>query len=238
MIEVLHYLNERTDEFATHLSVANLLQRQLDKVVDDDDTQVEVRHINTIKSGLLVHLYNIVEATSTRTLGVVSDAVVSAPPGQWTEKVLKEWVRVRILNTEDSNSDKALNTLTSISASLASGQKTEPFKVKNIPGSWNLESIKLIAKRLNCVLKVDDVVAKKAHTPTYRDETNAFRFLADRRNAIAHGNTTFEEGAKEYTLDQIKDLADSILPYLEAVIHSYQTYLNNNEFLKNKVDAA
>lgn len=52
MREVLEYFEERASEFDRHLFVARLLEARIDDVVGDDDAQIEIRHVNTLKSGL------------------------------------------------------------------------------------------------------------------------------------------------------------------------------------------
>jgi hypothetical protein len=101
MREVLDYFEERSSEFDRHLFLARLLEARVDDAVGDDDAKIEVRHVNTLKSGLLIHLYNIVEAITTRTMEIVGQTVVTEKPKLWTEVVLKEWVRAAIWDGED-----------------------------------------------------------------------------------------------------------------------------------------
>ncbi len=54
-------------------------------------------------------------------------------------------------------------------------------------------------------------------SPKYRDLT-PLEFLADRRNAIAHGRRTFENGANDLTLPDIAELASITLNFLPSAI--------------------
>jgi hypothetical protein len=76
-------------------------------------------------------------------------------------------------------------------------------------------------------------VSRGAYEPTYRNETTALEYLANRRNSIAHGSSTFEEGAYDLTLHEIDELANKILPYLKEVSISYREYLKNKRYLKH-----
>lgn len=231
MNEVLTYLTDRMEEFDRHLLIARMLEARINELVEGDAIRVEVRHINTLKSGLLIHLYNIVEAVITLTLETVGRTVVSEKPGRWTEGVLNEWVRSQIWSGEEKIGDGALKRLTGFSSILASGQNVDPFDVKGVPGSWTDESIKTIAKRLGCALEMPPEVKRAAYEKVYKDESTAMAYLAERRNAIAHGKTTFEDGAKDQTLDDLQKLAGRVLPYLRAVSESYQSYLDNKSYL-------
>lgn len=229
MNEVIAYLDEREEEFQRHLTIARMLQGRVDDV--DGDGQVEVRHVNTIKSGLLIHLYNIVEAINTRTLDTVGQTVVLEAPKRWTEKVLKEWVRAEIWAGEERIGEAALKRLALMSRTLASGNSPTAFIIKGEPGSWDDEAIRKVADRLGCTLVLSSETKRAAYEPVYRNETTALKYLAGRRNSIAHGGSTFEDGANDITLEEIAALASRVLPFLRAVTESYRTFLINKIFL-------
>lgn len=237
MRDILEYLRERKDEFERHLFIARMLEARIDELVGEEGHQVEVRHVNTIKSGLLIHLYNIVEAVTTRTLGVVGATVVAESPKRWTQSLLKEWVRAAIWSGEDRISDGALNRLAEVSGLLVSGDPLTSFAVKGEPGSWDDKAIKKVAERLGCRLLLSEGVKEAAYTRKYRDQTTAMKHLAVRRNQIAHGETTFEEGANDLTLNELSELANRVLPFLKEVTESYQTFLNDKDYLAS-IEAA
>lgn len=238
MRDVLAYLAERESEFARHLSVARLLEARVDESVGEEDTQVEIRHVNTLKSGLLIHLYNIVEAVTTRTMAVVGKTVVTERPKRWTEAVLKEWVRAAIWGGEERVGEGAIARLTRVSGVLVSGEAPDAFVVKGEPGSWDDEAIKKVAERLGCALVLSDEIKRAAYERVYRDETTALKYLSRRRNDIAHGQTTFEEGAHDLTLDELSKLAGRVLPFLKAVTESYDVFLSNKSYLAAEEVAA
>ena len=238
MRDVLTYLDERREEFDSHLAIARILEARIDEGSSRGEIRVEVRHINTIKSGLLVHLYNIVEAVTTRTLKTVGRTVVTKRPALWTESVLKEWVRAAVWSGEERIGDGAFNRLAGVSRTLVSGLAPEEFAVKGEPGSWDDKAIKKIAERLGCRLAFTPEISQAAFEKKYRNETTAMQFLADRRNAIAHGSTTFEEGARDMTLDNLEELAGRVLPFLTAVTECYQAYLDGKAYLQAEEAAA
>lgn len=238
MREVLDYFEERRSEFDRHLFVARLLEARVDDAVGDDDAQVEIRHVNTLKSGLLIHLYNIVEAVTTRTMKVVGRTVVTEKPKLWTEAVLKEWVRAVIWDGEDRIGEGVVARLTSLGGVLASGDAPEAFMVKGEPGSWDDMAIKKVAKRLGCQLVLSRAIARAAFERVYLNEMTAMQYLASRRNAIAHGETTFEEGARDHTLDEIAELASRVFPFLKAVAESYEAFLAAKSYLAPQEAAA
>lgn len=238
MNEVFEYLEERRVEFSRHMFVARLLQGRVGEEPTAEDQLVEVRHVNTLKSGLLIHLYNIVEAVTVRTLKVVGETIITERPKLWNEKVMKEWIRASVWDGTERLGDGVVKRLVGVSGALASGESPAEFNIKGEPGSWNDAAIKAVADRLGCQIVLSDDVARAAYEKVYRDEKTAMRYLADRRNAIAHGEATFEDGAGEHTLDDIEILASRILPYLKGVAESYVAYLESKRFLASQTPSA
>ena len=238
MKEVLDYIDERKAEFDRHLFVARLLEDRVDDEVLPEEGRVEVRHINTLKSGLLIHLYNIVEAVSTRTLVVVGQTIITEKPRLWTADVMKEWLRAVIWDGEDRIGEGVVKRLMGVSGVLASGGAPDAFMVKGEPGSWDDAAIKNVAKRMGCSLNVPRAILREASEPVYLNEMSAMKYLSSRRNAIAHGATTFEDGARDQTLAEISDLANRVLPFLRAVSTSYQTFLDTKAYLAPQEIAA
>jgi hypothetical protein len=237
MKEVVDYLAERKSEFSRHMVIARIIESRVNDKTSGTSAKVEVRHVNTLKSGLIIHLYNIVEATLTRSLTAVGDCILAERPARWTEGVLKEWVRAEVWSAEEKIGAKALENFTKISGMLAAGGNVPAFSVKGEPGSWTDKGIEKIAQRLGCKLVLSAAIKKDALSKTYKDQTNAFEFLANRRNAIAHGNVTFEEGANQMSLDELQKLADRIIPFLLAVVESYQTYVETKAYLTSTESA-
>lgn len=235
MIDVLSYLEERREEFQRHLKIARMLESRVDESLDEGGDPIEIRHVNTVKSGLLIHLYNIVEAITTRTLETVGSTIVADRPALWKEQVLNEWIRAEVWSGEDRIGEGALKRLTELGLTLASGNHPTEFAIKGEPGSWNDKSIKKVATRLGCELVLSSSVRRAAYETVYRNDTTALAYLANRRNAIAHGASTFEEGAYDLTLNEIDQLANRVLPYLEEVSISYRDYLKNKHYLADEV---
>lgn len=238
MKEIFDYIDDRRLEFERHLDVARLLEARVDEGPTPNAPQVEVRHVNTIKSGLLIHLYNIVEATTTRIMEFVGQTVVTEKPKLWTEVVRKEWIRAEIWDGTERLGDGAVTRLLNISGVLASGNAPTAFTIKGEPGSWDYEAIKKVAKRLGCQLSLSHAVKRRAFERVYRNDTTAMQYLASRRNAIAHGATTFEEGAHDQTLDDISQLADRILPFLYSVAESFEAFLTSKSYLIKQQETA
>jgi hypothetical protein len=64
-----------------------------------------------------------------------------------------------------------------------------------------------------------------------RFELSPLQFLADRRNAIAHGQRSFEEGASDLQLSDIAELGNVTLDYLAFFADAVQSHVTENAHL-------
>lgn len=140
-------------------------------------------------------------------------------------------MRAEIWSGEERIGEGAVTRLAAVSGALASGESPPAFVVKGEPGSWDDDAIKKVAMRLGCTLALTQDVRRAAYERAYRDETTAMGYLAKRRNAIAHGVSTFEDGANDITLDELAVLANRVIPFLRGVAESYHDFLANRSFL-------
>ena len=211
MDAVFEYLEERCAEFDRHIAVARMIESRVDQQPLLGIIPVEVRHLNTIKSGLLIHLYNIVEATLTQILSEVGNFVVSHKPAEWRKELLSEWVKSKVWSDDRIAPQNAISKFTDVGETLAAGGYLSPFELKGASGTWDDQAVVQLSKRLNCKLILRKDVKRKALEKVYRNDTTALGFLAKRRNDIAHGATTFEDGAQGLTLDEIEELGSGLI---------------------------
>jgi hypothetical protein len=233
MSELATSLSERREEFETHFTVAVALE---DRIFAGDDVSIgeirlSSRHLLTMKSGLLVHLYNIVESTMSRATNLVGSAFGTVPPRQWTEKALREWLRKNAVARIDGSEDARLDTVHSFSLLLIEGNPLGPQELKKPSGTWTDKSIAEFARRLGVSFPLTEELGRCiASRPEFGDDS-PLEFLAERRNALAHGRRSFEEGARDLTLTQIRDLADATLKYLDAAVVAFQSYVDQSHFV-------
>lgn len=227
-------LDIRREEFDAHFALATALEDRM--MLESDpaigDVSISSRHINTIKSGLLVHLYNIEEAIMGQALHFLGAALGSSEPRQWTEHSLREWLRESIVSRiAESNEDTRLETVFQSSSQLLSMQVLGPQKLRKPSGTWDDKAIATFIKRMSITFSMPPEMWQRiAATPSYGDKT-PLQFLAIRRNAIAHGRRSFEEGANDLRLRDIRNLADTVLDYMGYVANSFQDHVDKSAHL-------
>lgn len=225
-------LAERKEEFSVHMSLAHALDRRLfiGDPVSIGETALTVRHLSTIKSGLMVHLYNIVESVMTRTIQEVGQAVQVTPPSEWTTETLKEWLRFYAATGSDGNEDTRLDVVHKAALKLLTREPIHDLTFKKPSGTWSDKLIYTFSQRLKVEFRlVGEIARKMAKNSKYGDKT-PLEFLADRRNAIAHGRRSFEDGARDLSLQDIQDLADITVEYMELAVDAFQGFVDNKHF--------
>lgn len=216
-----------------HLGLAQALDRRLFEGdgVAIGETTLTARHLLTIKSGLIVHLYNIVEAVMTRTIQDVGAAVQNTPPSEWSNDTLKEWLRFHASAGLDGNEDTRLEIVHKAALKLLTKEPIEELKFKKPSGTWSDKIIHTFSQRLKVDFRLTpDVARKMAKSAKYGDKT-PLEFLADRRNAIAHGRRSFEEGANDLSLQDIQELSEAALDYMELAISAFQRFVDDRRFV-------
>jgi len=233
MTALLTMLRERAEEFDTHHALAVSLE---DKIFGGEDvsigsTRLSVRHLLTMKSGLIVHLYNVVEAVMSQATKIVGSAFGTVAPRTWSKNARREWLREHGVARIEGGANTRLTQVESFSIKLLTDRPLGPQFIRKPPGSWTDESIGLFAERLGVHLQMEPDLYRKMAKKDYLGEKSPLRFLADRRNDLAHGGRTFEDGGKDLTLSQIKEIADVALEFMELVATSFQTYVDQKHFV-------
>ncbi len=222
----------RREEFDAHFALAEALEDRMMLDSTLGSVSLSARHINTIKSGLIVHLYNIEEAIMSQALQHLGSALGSADPRRWTEHSLREWLRETIVSRiVESNEDGRLATVYQTSTLLLTKPILGPQNLKKPSGTWDDKVIATFIKRMRVAFHMPPKMWRRiAATPEYGDQT-PLQFLAERRNAIAHGRRSFEDGASDLGLSDIRKLADVTLDYMNYAADAFQAHIDNDAYL-------
>lgn len=229
-------LETRREEFDAHFALAQALEDRM--FVEDDaslgSVSLSARHINTIKSGLIIHIYNIEEAIMSQALHFLGNALGSVDPRLWTEHSLREWLRETVVSRiAESGEDNRLATIYHNSNLLLTKQMLGPQKLKKPSGTWDDKGIATFSARMNVTFNMPSEMWQRiAASPEYGDKT-PLQFLAERRNAIAHGRRTFEDGAGDLGLSDIRTLADITLDYMGYAADAFSNHIQSNAYLES-----
>lgn len=238
MREIRSYLGQRSEEMDHHLSLLYMLDRRTrESSGAGDQLRVEVRQVLILKSSILVHLYNIVEATMNQVLDEVARQVSTYHPKMYTEAFFKEWIRYSAGTNDSAGPEKLLEKVTATGQDLISEDGWTEMRIIRGSGNWDDKEIQRIAGRLDIVLDIDPEIARAASENFSNDESR-LTYLRRRRNSLAHGHSTFEEGAQDRTYDELVELAKVVLKYVREVIECFERFVDVDGYLETRMAEA
>ncbi|MCA6247121.1 MAG: hypothetical protein IM671_10410 [Phenylobacterium sp.] len=233
MTELLMMLRERAEEFDIHHALAVSLEDQIfgEEDVSIGSTRLSVENLLTMKSSLIVHLYNVLESVMSQATKIVGNAFGTVPPKTWSEKARREWLREHGVARIEGDAAARLKKIQTFSTKILADSPLGPQEIRKPTGTWTDESIRTFAERLGVQLQIEPDLYRRLAKKDDLGEKGPLQFLAYRRNALAHGQTTFLDGGRDLTLAQIREIADVTLEFMELVATSFQTYVDQKHFV-------
>jgi MAE_28990/MAE_18760-like HEPN len=185
-------------------------------------------------SSVFLQLYNLVEATVVKCLDGVTDAALSGGnwlPGDLTEGLRREWVRVVARTHVELNPEHRLESALALCQHLVGALPVSGFKVeKGGGGNWDDDAIKQIAGRLGFNLQVSAETYSAIKRP-FRDDLGPLQLIKKLRNSLAHGNVSFAECGENLTVGELRDLVDRTTVYLREVVGAFRSYIDGHQFV-------
>ena len=231
MIAVRTYLQDRRDELHDHAKLIHKLEEasvgggQVRFPID-----VQQKHLSILRSGLVLHLYNVVEAVMTRVLEELATEVAKHHPSTYADNILKEWVKSSTRPTDGAGPDRLLQRIEEIAHQLIQRSNASPLEIRRGSGNWDDKSILRVSSNLGVELDLDEGLRRRAYG-NYVDDISRLGFIRKRRNDLAHGVLTFVEGARDRTCEDLQDLVEVVSDYLERVVACFEAFLEACRFL-------
>ena len=232
MREYGRLLDERGREIDAHLTLVSRLEASAAGRGTGLGVPIETEPVNILKSGLIVHLYNVVEAVMTK---VAEEVVIAARvhrPREWCDGLLREWSRGRLNLRRDITIDTAEKRVFDLLVEAVDHRDVGLMSIGREAGNWSNKEIEKLASRLSCDLAIDPDIRRAACDDPFVDDFAPMRFLRHKRNRLAHGNESFVEGARSLTADRLGELRDPVMAYMDAVASSFDLYLDGKRFLR------
>lgn len=226
-------LNERRSEVASHLAFIDRLEsaatgRGNGAGIGPSDSEP----INILKSGLLVHLYNVVEAVMTKILEEIEIEAKVHSPIVWRDGLLKEWARGRVNLTREMTVEQAENRVNGLIREAISRDSLGSIRIKRNPGNWSDAEIARIAEKLQCELNIPQAEYDRACVAVFENELSPMKYLRHKRNFLAHGNVSFVEAARHLSVERLTELSEATSDYMKHVAAAFSEYLDNAIFLQ------
>lgn len=239
--ELQKQFEERVLQCETYLDLIEALDSALKngsmEIVGTTRFKISIDQQRILYSGVYLHLYNLVEATMTSCLELVSKAVTDEPKWQvkdLSEHLRKEWVKHVAQPNLFLNEKNRLDNALTLCDHLLSSLPIEEFEIaKGGGGNWHDGEISKIAKRVGFKLKIKPPVMK-AITRPLRDDLGAMKLIKEMRNKLAHGSISFVECSRNDTPMNLRELFESVRDYMRAVVASFSQYVIEHQYLNEK----
>ena len=161
MREFVDLLQDRAAEVDKHLA---FIRGQHDAAVGLTAgvvRPVDTEHVNILKSGFLVHLYNVVEAVMSKVLDEIAEDIRQHPHSRWKRTIYREWVKTRASFDSSMTQDEKVDRISNLLLELSDVARMPPTRLSVNKGNWNEEEIVRLARRLECDLNITPCLGRR-----------------------------------------------------------------------------
>jgi hypothetical protein len=200
--------------------IANVIDGNLSSIykLDSDLTRI-------LKANAFLLLYNLVESTTINGIFEIFNSIKSEKVSykQISHDLKKVWLNMRLNHDKNIAKENIVSQLMNMVDDVLSSAIIEIEK-NQIKFQGNLD-----ADRIYDLAKIYGI----SNHPTFRKDTvgEAFREIREKRNLLAHGDLTFKECGKDFTIQQITDYKNHIIGYLKLMLENIEDYIDKKQFL-------
>ena len=166
-----------------------------------------------LKANGFLLLYNLIEATVRRSIAAVFNAIHSSSPTytKLSSELRKLWVKQESKNA-------SLDKIISITESVLTNELLS-FREDciNISGNIDAQEIRNILKQFG-----SNEISNGRN----------LKIIKDKRNNLAHGEFSFSEIGKDYTIQDLAKYKEDVKSYLDKVLDEIQQYIDSKCYLK------
>ncbi len=214
-------LRTRSDEISEFLELIKFLEdgKMITKE-SENSHEVTLSLKNTLKGQVFLLLYNLIEATMRESISYIHDKLTER---EISFNQLRAELRREILKR--AKSDKVgLDELCRETALDISKQLLAATFKKNKIFSGNIDHKEICEQA-----KIYGFNTSTEYTKTKRG--NSLKTIKDKRNDLAHGNSSFSEIGKPYSIQDIGNFVNEVINYLESITTHIADYLSQQDYL-------
>lgn len=184
----------------------NIMGEELTMPVDENLSRI-------LKANGFLLLYNLIEATVRKSIAAVFNAIHSSSPTytKLTSELRKLWVKQE---SKNASIDKIISITESVLTNELLSFREDCL---NISGNIDAQEIRNILKQFGC-----------------NEISNGrnLKIIKDKRNYLAHGEFSFSEIGKDYTIQDLAMYKDDVKDYLDKVLDEIQQYIDSYCYLQ------
>lgn len=222
MNSVRNEYNKRLSEVELYFDTLQLLDKGscTIKCVDilgyEETSEVSQELSKILKANGFLLLYNLVEATISNSIQAIFEAMHASKITykELTEKIRRMWVR------QETKKSTHIDILLKIFSKIVEDNILSfTMDCVNISGNIDAQKIREISEQFGC-RQISD--GRDLYT------------IKEKRNKLAHGEYTFTDIGKEYTVSDMMDFIESVKSYLTQVMDEIEKFINNNGYSTTK----
>jgi hypothetical protein len=186
-------------------------------ILGNEETQeVDAELSKILKANGFLLLYNLIEATVRNSIDAILNSIHASTVTfrDLSDNLKKIWIKqeAKGINSEKSHEKVMLIAKAILDNEILSFEKD----CINISGNIDAQKIREILKQFggNTISNGRDL-----------------KTIKDKRNNLAHGEFTFSEIGKDYTVRDLIDYKDETRDYLSNVLDEIQDFIGNQKFL-------
>jgi hypothetical protein len=183
-----------------------------------------------MKAGVFLHLYNLVEATVSVSLRRIGEAIKEegATYGRLNEKWRRAWIKQEAQTSGGLAPDKRLEL-----ALALCDRVVRDFVIDFVPdvntGNLDDRRIEDVAKAYGVELRIRPKVVGLVKFQVLNDQ-GALGLVRVKRNTLAHGQESFSDCGRAYTVAELRRHTIVTILYLRDVIASFERFLRDRKF--------
>jgi len=209
------------DEYFSFISTTTHLERDFDetKIVKVSKTVQDV-----LKANLFLLLYNLVESSFKKSLEsiciqITNDEItyVKVVPEIrkiWINKQYKNFESTCVIPREMQKSEFLMNKIDNIAEDIID------IKFDNeLSGNVTTKQIKDLTTQYG--LQSNEILEKEA---------KSLFIIKNKRNNLAHGNESFSECGRDYTLEKLEELKDESVDYMRFILGQIKAFIDDKQY--------
>jgi hypothetical protein len=214
---LLEDFKERSKEVTTYFLIFNQYSTESKTTNYGKNTNLELEQ--TLKATGFLLLYNLIEATMRNGIEAIFTDITNK---NISFDILKPEIQLIILdNVKKNKSPKnLLKNLNNISIDIISASFSSD---KLFSGNVDSRKIKDIAGLYGFSCETD---------PLKTQNGNDWLRIKNNRNDLAHGFKSFEEVGRGTNTEELLDIKDRVINYLQGIVENIEDYISKKEYLK------
>ena len=225
MITVKNDFEKRCDEVNEYFKLLDRVVKQDAELFLPNNATKKYQQLSTdlhkvLKANVILILYNLMESSIRsaliETYQQITDKEVKY--SDVTDEIRSIWIKSNYRNFKDKGSPEIVKILNAIADDLLN----IPFDTNEISGNIDAKKVKEFAGKIG--------FSSTVHHST--DDGEVLVRIKNERNILAHGERSFSECGRSYTVGDLEKMKNQTITYLRRILSNIEAFLAAKRYLK------